>query len=105
MQTEDDRQHDGDGTDGWAIGGPTTDSTGSPAGVDVVVGPESSIVAVDSLLDAVERSLARLDEGTYGRCDVCGSAIDDERLEREPTAEQCAACASAHTPGVTGPPF
>lgn len=37
----------------------------------------------------VERALAKLDEGTYGRCDVCGQPIGDERLEVLPWAVRC----------------
>jgi DnaK suppressor protein len=34
----------------------------------------------------VEDALRRLDEGTYGVCEVCGKPIPDERLEANPTA-------------------
>ena len=40
-------------------------------------------------LDEVERALARLDEGTYGRCEVCGEPIGDARLEVMPTTRFC----------------
>ena len=40
-------------------------------------------------LDDVERALAKLDDGTYGRCDVCGDAIAPERLEAMPWAVLC----------------
>ena len=39
------------------------------------------------------RALARLAEGRFGRCTVCGEAIPGERLEAIPTAERCARCA------------
>ena len=38
-------------------------------------------------LDAIERALHRLDEGTYGRSVRSGVAIPDERLEADPAAE------------------
>jgi DnaK suppressor protein len=41
------------------------------------------------LLKDVERALAKLDEGTYGRCDVCGAEIPAERLEILPWAVLC----------------
>ena len=38
-------------------------------------------------LDAIERALARLDDGTYGRSVRSGKPIPDERLEADPAAE------------------
>jgi RNA polymerase-binding transcription factor DksA len=40
-------------------------------------------------LDDVERALAKLDDGTYGSCDVCSQPIGDARLEAIPTARFC----------------
>jgi RNA polymerase-binding transcription factor DksA len=40
-------------------------------------------------LDDVEKALARLDDGTYGRCEVCGDDIAEARLEAVPTARTC----------------
>jgi DnaK suppressor protein len=37
----------------------------------------------------VQDALARLDGGTYGRCEVCGREIDDERLEARPEVSTC----------------
>jgi RNA polymerase-binding transcription factor len=44
---------------------------------------------LDAKLHDVERALAKLDEGTYGMCDVCGSAITSERMEAIPWAVRC----------------
>ncbi|HEY8545933.1 MAG TPA: TraR/DksA C4-type zinc finger protein [Acidimicrobiales bacterium] len=44
---------------------------------------------VQAELDDVERALQRLDEGTYGLCEACGSAIGDERLAAVPAARFC----------------
>src|SRR6185437_8351647 len=38
-------------------------------------------------LDAIERALHRLDDGTYGRSVRSGEPIPDERLEADPAAE------------------
>jgi len=38
-------------------------------------------------LDAIERALHRLDDGTYGRSVRSGQPIPDERLEADPAAE------------------
>ncbi len=38
-------------------------------------------------LEAIDRALKRLDEGTYGRSVVSGEPIPDARLEADPAAE------------------
>jgi RNA polymerase-binding transcription factor DksA len=53
---------------------------------------DADIDAVDALLNEVEQSLARLDAGTYGRCEECGEAIDDARLAELPTTRRCGTC-------------
>ena len=37
----------------------------------------------------VERALAKLEDGTYGSCDVCGEPIGEDRLEALPWAVLC----------------
>ncbi|MBL9077294.1 MAG: TraR/DksA C4-type zinc finger protein [Planctomycetes bacterium] len=46
-------------------------------------------------LQQIERALARLDAGSYGRCERCRGRIADARLELIPYAALCAACAGA----------
>ncbi|MDH4307368.1 MAG: TraR/DksA family transcriptional regulator [Acidimicrobiia bacterium] len=46
------------------------------------------------LLHKVERALGRLEDGTYGTCESCGSAIPVARLEVLPYATMCVTCAS-----------
>jgi RNA polymerase-binding transcription factor len=41
------------------------------------------------LLAEVDRALAKIDAGTYGRCDACGDAIGAGRLEARPWATRC----------------
>ena len=38
-------------------------------------------------LDAIDRALARLEAGTYGRSVLSGKPIPDQRLEADPAAE------------------
>lgn len=40
-------------------------------------------------LDDVDRALAKLEDGTYGRCEVCGEEISADRLEAMPAARYC----------------
>lgn len=45
-------------------------------------------------LAEVEHALAKLEEGTYGRCESCGQPIAPARLEAKPAARLCINCAS-----------
>lgn len=40
-------------------------------------------------LDDIEKALARMDEGTYGTCEVCGTEIGEARLEVMPSTRVC----------------
>ena len=44
---------------------------------------------LDAKLRDVGRALDKLDEGTYGTCDVCGAPVGRERLEAIPWAIRC----------------
>jgi RNA polymerase-binding transcription factor DksA len=68
--------------------------------------PEGSTIAfersqVGALIEQAERRLAeidaaraRIDAGTYGRCEVCGEPIPDGRLEARPVARTCVGCSA-----------
>jgi DnaK suppressor protein len=43
-------------------------------------------------LREVERAIAKLDDGSYGRCERCGNPIGDERLDAIPWATLCIDC-------------
>lgn len=43
-------------------------------------------------LDETEAALARLKDGTYGRCAHCSGPISPERLEILPAARNCVTC-------------
>jgi DnaK suppressor protein len=40
-------------------------------------------------LDDVERALTKLDDGSYGACEVCSRAIEPARLEAMPATRFC----------------
>ncbi|HEY9456617.1 MAG TPA: TraR/DksA C4-type zinc finger protein [Gaiella sp.] len=40
----------------------------------------------------IDRAVARIDAGTYGRCERCGQEIPEERLEAVPYATLCVTC-------------
>ncbi|MGP6085588.1 TraR/DksA family transcriptional regulator [Antarctobacter jejuensis] len=48
----------------------------------------------DGLRRALLAALYRLDAGEFGYCEDCGESIAPRRLELDPTAMRCVACAS-----------
>ena len=46
----------------------------------------------NKLILKIEQSLSRIDEGTFGICDVCGEDISIKRLKARPIATYCIAC-------------
>jgi RNA polymerase-binding protein DksA len=54
------------------------------------------LVALDRSIRAemaqIEKTLARLNKGEYGICEVCGDPITLKRLEALPYAARCVAC-------------
>ncbi|MDH4227707.1 MAG: TraR/DksA family transcriptional regulator [Deltaproteobacteria bacterium] len=45
-------------------------------------------------LEAIEKTIERIDDGTYGKCEDCGEAVDGARLSAMPYAARCLACQS-----------
>lgn len=45
---------------------------------------------------AIDAALRRLDDGSYGRCLDCGTAIESARLAHSPEAARCLACQQRH---------
>ncbi len=44
------------------------------------------------LLNKIEKTLEKIDQGTYGQCESCGEEIGVKRLVARPVAELCIAC-------------
>lgn len=53
---------------------------------------EVMLSVVDAQREAVLAALARLDEGTYGRCVTCGTDLPEDRLDARPEAARCLTC-------------
>jgi len=47
------------------------------------------------LLQKIEIALAKIEEGTFGICDLCEEPIEPKRLEARPVAELCIRCKEA----------
>ena len=66
----------------------TSQVTAERGEIDALVGSLS-----ESLQEA-EDALAKVDAGTYGRCETCGEEIAAARLEAKAAARLCITCAS-----------
>ena len=67
-------------------------------GTSIAVERLTQVAAHEQMLEQlaeVDRALEKLDDGSYGRCDVCGGDIPEGRLEVHPWATRCVACATA----------
>ncbi len=51
------------------------------------------------VLDQIEAALARIEDGSYGRCQKCGLGIPKARLDAVPYATLCVTCASQQERG------
>jgi RNA polymerase-binding protein DksA len=52
------------------------------------------LVSERAALEHVEAAIARIEDGTYGRCDACGARIAKPRLQAIPYAAHCVRCAA-----------
>ena len=65
-------------------------------GTNEAISRRNDIGVGNSLLvteEKLERALAKLEEGSYGRCDSCGGPIAPGRLEAAPESSLCIDCA------------
>nr|WP_320194187.1 TraR/DksA C4-type zinc finger protein [uncultured Desulfobacter sp.] len=44
------------------------------------------------LIKKIKDALKRIEDGTYGYCDICGEEISLKRLEARPVTSKCIAC-------------
>ena len=49
-------------------------------------------------IHSLSTALARIEDGSYGRCVVCGEMIETARLEALPEAETCLRCQEEREP-------
>jgi len=53
--------------------------------------------SIASSLRDIDRAIAKLDDGSYGSCDACGTEIAAPRLAALPATSLCIECASAQS--------
>lgn len=51
----------------------------------------ATLADFEARYNAVRSALERISAGTYGACEVCGEAIEEERLLANPSARTCKA--------------
>ncbi len=44
------------------------------------------------LISKIRKALEKIDDGTFGTCEVCGEPIEFKRLEARPVTTHCIAC-------------
>ncbi len=47
---------------------------------------------LEKILADIDKTLERIENGTYGICKYCGKAINEKRLLARPTANSCISC-------------
>jgi len=86
-----------------ATDGANTDDEHDPEGSTIAFERSqlsASLAAARAGLAEAERALARVAEGTYGRCETCGEPIAPGRLEALPSATTCVGCAERLSRGA-----
>jgi DnaK suppressor protein len=46
---------------------------------------------IEASLAAIERAIDGFDDGTYGRCEICGQPVEPDRLAARASGRRCAA--------------
>jgi RNA polymerase-binding transcription factor DksA len=64
---------------------PTAQTATSPSPVDDATRLEGIVIE----LAEVEAALRRLDDGSYGICQACGTRLNPESLEADPLTTRC----------------
>ncbi len=60
----------------------------------------ATLAALEGRYNDIRRALRKIDEGTYGICEISGEPIEEDRLEANPAARTCKAHLD-ETPSVT----
>jgi DnaK suppressor protein len=68
------------------------DATDDGSGLTELLVTNRLLAGARAQLVETEAALARLDDGTYGRCADCSRGIGAERLEILPAAQYCVGC-------------
>ncbi len=73
------------------------DDEHDPEGATVAFEREQTSALLDrarTQLADLDEALTRVEQGTYGVCEVCRKPIPAERLEAQPATRRCVSCAA-----------
>jgi hypothetical protein len=79
-----------------------------PPGVDQADPPgavQDELDRIETQLDDVASALDRIEARSYGCCEVCGAAIDDDLLAADPVRRLCPIHTGAHASPDAGVTF
>jgi DnaK suppressor protein len=74
----------GGGAEAGDAGANLSEADRNQAAVELAMAQRAEVLA----------ALARVDDGSYGRCVDCGNPVPDARLEARPTTSRCVPCQS-----------
>lgn len=57
--------------------------------IEELEGNEGQLREIEIHWRNIKRSLAKMEEGTYGICEIGGETIEEDRLEANPSARTC----------------
>ena len=78
--------------------GANSDDEHDPEGATIAFERQQVAALVESArrhVAELDRAIADLDAGRYGRCERCGETIAAARLQARPSARTCIGCASS----------
>ncbi len=52
----------------------------------------ATLGVLENRLKDIDDALAKIENGTYGICEICGKPIETDRLQANPAARTCKAC-------------
>lgn len=61
------------------------------SGIETYENNKGILSQLEAQLNNVKAALGRIEAGTYGKCEVCGEMIEEDRLEANPSATTCKA--------------
>ena len=80
-----------------SAGSASTDDEHDPEGATIAFERQHVAALVGQArehLAEIDSALRKLDDGSYGVCEICGRPVGDERLAARPTATRCVRCAA-----------